>query len=79
MPRILKENSDFARRVENVMQALEENNVRIEFLGGEFRFSDTSDNAPEYRQNMRLLETENGTPVCSLPSFFEYKLAIFNS
>lgn len=78
MPKILKENSDFARRVENVMQALEENNVRIDFLGGEFRFSDTSDDAPDYRQNMPLIDYD-GNPILSLPSFSEYRLAIFNS
>ena len=78
MPKILKENSDFARRVENVMQALEENNVRIDFLVGEFRFSDTSDDAPDYRQNMPLIDYD-GNPILSLPSFFEYRLAIFNS
>lgn len=78
MPKILKENSDFARRVENAMQALEENNVRIDFLGGEFSFSDTSDDAPDYRQNMPLIDYD-GNPILSLPSFSEYRLAIFNS
>lgn len=40
MAKILKEDSDFAKRVANVMQALEDNNVQIDYLGGEFRFSD---------------------------------------
>lgn len=78
MARILKESSDFAKRVANVMKAMEKNNVRIDFLGGEFRFSDTSENAPDYRQNMPLIDYEGNT-IFSLPSEFEYRLKIFNS
>lgn len=75
--KVLKSNSDFAKRVERVMQAMTENNVCVEYLGGEFRFSDTSDNAPDYRQNMRLLDIE-GNVINSLPSIFEYKLVVFD-
>lgn len=78
MAKILKEDSDFAKRVANVMQALEDNNVQIDYLGGEFRFSDTSDNAPDYRQNMPLYDIE-GRPVYELPSFTEWRLQVFNT
>lgn len=78
MAKILKEDSDFAKRVANVMQALEDNNVQIDYLGGEFRFSDTSDNAPAYRQNMVLQDIE-GQTVYELPSICEWRLAVFNS
>lgn len=78
MAKFLKQDCDFAKRVENVMQCLEENNVRIDFLAGEFRFSDMKDDAPEYRQNMVLLDIE-GEPIYSLPSMLEYRLKIFNT
>lgn len=78
MAKVLKPDCDFAKRVENVMQCLVENNVCIEFCAGEFRFSDTKDDAPEYRQNMVLLDIE-GEQIHSLPSMLEYKLKVFNT
>ena len=78
MAKILKADSDFAKRVENVMQAMEENNVCIDFLGGEFRFSDTTGGAPEYLQNM-VLEDIEGHSVLELPSMCEYRLRVFNT
>lgn len=77
--KVLKSNSDFAKRVENVMQAMEENNVMIEFCAGEFRFADTKDDAKDYRQNMPMLSKDDGQPIYSLPAMFEYVLAIFNT
>ena len=77
--KVLKENSDFAKRVENVMRAMEENNVMIEFCAGEFRFSDTSDDAKDYCQRMPMLDKDNGRPIYSLPSPFGYALVVFNS
>ena len=77
--KVLKSNSDFAKRVENVMQAMEENNVMIEFCAGEFRFSDTKDDAKDYRQNMPMLSKDDGQPIYSLPAMFEYVLAVFNT
>ena len=77
---ILSKKSDFARRVQNVMQALEENNVKIEFICDEFRISDTSDGAPESRQNMVLIDSE-GSAVDVLPLQYdgEYNLKVFDT
>lgn len=76
----LRKDSDFYIRVMNVIQAMEENDVRIEYIANEFRISDMSDDAPECRQNMVLYDGENN-PVQELPSYFdtEYKLKVFNS
>lgn len=76
----LRKDSDFYIRVLNVIQAMEENDVRIEYIADEFRISDMSDDAPECRQNMVLYDGENN-PVQVLPSDFdtEYKLKVFNS
>jgi hypothetical protein len=76
----LRKDSDFYIRVMNVIQAMEENDVRIEYIADEFRISDMSDDAPECRQNMVLYDGENN-PVQVLPSDFdtEYKLKVFNS
>lgn len=76
----LRKDSDFYMRVMNVICAMEENNVRIEYMANEFRISDMSDDAPECRQNMVLYDGENN-PVQVLPLDFdtEYKLVVFNS
>lgn len=39
----LKRDSDFYVRVMNVIHAMEENNVRIEYVADEFRISDTTE------------------------------------
>jgi len=76
----LRKNSDFYTRVMNVIQAMEENNVRIEYVANEFRISDTTEGAPEQRQNMILYDGEDN-PVQVLPSDFDddYELKVFNS
>lgn len=76
----LRKDSDFYMRIMNVIRAMEENNVRIEYMANEFRISDMSDGAPERRQNMVLCD-EDGEPIQVLPSDFdtEYKLKVFNS
>lgn len=76
----LKKDSKFYIRVMNVIQAMEENNVRIEYVGNEFRISDTTERAPERLQNMILYDGENN-PVQVLPSDFdtEYELKVFDS
>lgn len=76
----LRKDSDFYIRVMNVIQAMEENDVRIEYVANEFRISDMSDDAPEARQNMVLCD-EDDEPIQVLPSDFdiEYKLKVFNS
>lgn len=74
----LKSDSDFAKRVEKVFEAMEENGVRIDFLAGEFRFSDEkSDN--QKLQNMPLINAELTEEIQSLPPFEEWKLKVFNS
>jgi hypothetical protein len=74
----LRKDSDFYTRVMNVIQAMEENNVRIEYVANEFRISDTSVGASEKLQNMILYDGENN-PVQVLPSDFEteYELKVF--
>ena len=74
----LRKDSDFYTRVMNVIQAMEENNVRIEYVANEFRISDTSGGASEKLQNMILYDGENN-PVQVLPSDFEteYELKVF--
>ena len=76
----LRKNSDFYTRVMNVIQAMEENNVRIEYVANEFRISDTTEGAPEQRQNMILYDGEDN-PAQVLPSDFDddYELKVFNS
>lgn len=76
----LRKDSDFYTRVMNVIQAMEENNVRIEYVANEFRISDTTEGAPEQRQNMILYDGEDN-PVQVLPSDFDddYELKVFNS
>ena len=76
----LKKDSKFYRRVMNVIQAMEENNVRIEYVANEFRISDTTERAPERLQNIILYDGENN-PVQVLPSDFdtEYELKVFDS
>lgn len=76
----LKRDSDFYVRVMNVIHAMEENNVRIEYVADEFRISDTTEGVSERLQNMILYDGENN-PVQVLPSDFdtEYKLKVFNS
>ena len=74
----LRKDSDFYTRVMNVIQAMEENNVRVEYVANEFRISDTSGGASEKLQNMILYDGENN-PVQVLPSDFEteYELKVF--
>lgn len=76
----LRKDSDFYKRVMNVIQAMEENNVKIEYLADEIRISDTTEGASERLQNMILHDSEN-TPVQVLPSDFdtEYTLKVFDS
>lgn len=76
----LKKNSDFYTRVMNVIQAMEENNVRIEYIADEFRISDTTEGASGLLQNMILYDCEN-KPVQVLPSEVdtEYTLKVFDS
>ena len=76
----LRKDSDFYTRVMNVIQAMEENNVRVEYVANEFRISDTSGGASEKLQNMILYDGENN-PVQVLPSDFdtEYELKVFDS
>ena len=76
----LRKDSDFYTRVMNVIQAMEENNVRIEYIADEFRISDTTEGASERLQNMILHNGENN-PVQVLPSDFdtEYTLKVFDS
>lgn len=75
MARYLKPNTDFAKRVENVMQALLDNDVEIEYAAGEFRFTDTSENAPEYCKNMTLVD-EDQLPALILPIGY-YRLQVY--
>lgn len=76
----LRKDSDFYIRVMNVIRAMEENNVRIEYVADEFRISDTAEGASERLQNMVLYDGEND-PIQVLPSDFdtEYELKVFNS
>ena len=76
----LRKNSDFYIRMMNVIRAMEENNVRIEYVSNEFRISDTSEGASEQLQNMILYDGEN-SPVQVLPSDFdtEYEIKVFDS
>ena len=76
----LKQDSDFYVRVMNVIHAMEENNVRIEYIADEFRISDTTEGASERLQNMVLYDGENN-PVQVLPSDFDddYQLKVFES
>lgn len=76
----LKRDSDFYVRVMNVIHAMEENNVRIEYIADEFRISDTTEGASERLQNMILYDGENN-PVQVLPSDFDndYTLTVFDS
>lgn len=76
----LRKDSDFYTRVMNVIQAMEENNVRIECVDSEFRISDTTEGASERLQDMILHDGEN-EPVQVLPSDFdtEYELKVFDS
>lgn len=76
----LRKDSDFYIRVMNVIRAMEENNVRIEYVADEFRISDTTEGASERLQNMILYDSENN-PVQILPSDFDdyYELKVFNS
>ena len=76
----LRKDSDFYTRVMNVIQAMEENDVRIEYIADEFRISDTTEGASERLQNMILYDGEN-KPVQVLPSDFdtEYALKVFDS
>ena len=76
----LKQDSDFYMRVMNVIHAMEENNVRIEYVADEFRISDTTEGASERLQDMILYDGENN-PVQVLPSDFDndYTLTVFDS
>ena len=76
----LRQDSDFYMRVMNVIHAMEENNVRIEYVADEFRISDTTEGASERLQNMILYDGENN-PVQVLPSDFDndYTLTVFDS
>lgn len=75
----LRQDSDFYMRVMNVIRAMEENNVRIEYVSDEFRISDTTEGASERLQNMILYDGENN-PVQVLPSDFDddYQLKVFD-
>ena len=75
MARYLKPDTDFAKRVENVMQALLDNDVEIEYAAGEFRFTDTSENAPECCKNMTLVD-EDKSPAFVLPIDY-YRLRVY--
>ena len=76
----LRKDSEFYVRVMNVIHAMEENNVRIEYIADEFRISDTTEGASERLQNMILYDGENN-PVQVLPSDFDndYTLTVFDS
>lgn len=76
----LRKDSNFYVRVMNVIHAMEENNVRIEYIANEFRISDTTEGASEQLQNMILYDCENN-PVQVLPSDFDdnYELKVFDS
>lgn len=76
----LRKDSDFYRRVMNVIQVMEENNVRIEYVAGEFHISDTSEGSSERLQDMILYDGENN-PIQVLPSDFDtdYELKVFDS
>lgn len=78
MAKILRQDSDFHKRFDAVMRCMEENNVSITFLANEFRFSDSSNGAPQVRQNM-VLEDIEGQPIYELPAFAEWRLRVFNS
>lgn len=78
MAKVLREDSDFYKRVQKVFDTMDEEGVNIEFIGNEFRISDTRHSDNPNLQNMILIDTE-GHEIQTLSPVFEYKLKVFDS
>lgn len=78
MAKVLREDSDFYKRVQKVFDTMDEEGVSIEFIGNEFRISDTRHPDNPNLQNMILIDME-GHEIQTLSPVFEYKLKVFDS
>lgn len=76
MARILKSDSDFAKRVEKVMEFMREQGVCFDIEDDKLLVSDTRHPRTEWLQCLGLLYAESGNAMTVLPAQFEYKLRI---
>lgn len=78
MAKVLREDSDFYKRVQKVFDTMDEEGVNIEYICGEIRISDTRHPDNPNLQNMVLIDQE-GHEMQTLAPVFEYKLKVFDS
>ena len=79
MAKVLREDSDFYKRVQKVFDTMDEEGVSIAFIGDEIRISDTHHPDNPNLQNMVLIDNEEGDEMQTLAPAFEYKLKVFDS
>lgn len=60
MAKVLREDSDFYKRVQKVFDTMDEEGVSIAFIGNEIRISDTHHPDNPNLQNMVLIDQEGG-------------------
>lgn len=78
MAKVLREDSDFYKRVQKVFDTMDEEGVNIEYICGEIRISDTRHPDNPNLQDMVLIDQE-GHEMQTLAPAFEYKLKVFDS
>ena len=78
MAKVLREDSDFYKRVQKVFDTMDEEGVNIEYICGEIRISDTRHPDNPNLQGMVLIDQE-GHEMQTLAPVFEYKLKVFDS
>lgn len=78
MTKVLREDSDFYKRVQKVFDTMDEEGVNIEYICGEIRISDTRHPDNPNLQDMVLIDLE-GHEMQTLAPVFEYKLKVFDS
>lgn len=78
MAKVLREDSDFYKRVQKVFDTMDEESVSIEFICNEIHISDTRHPDNPNLQNMILIDQE-GHEIQTLAPVFEYRLKVFDS
>lgn len=71
--KIIKKKTDFAQRVQKLMQYMIDNKLSIRYMGGSFRISDTDDEN-KYKKDCILIDGKNFEEIQELPALTEYKL-----
>lgn len=69
----LKNDTDFAQRVQNVFDSMKENGVMMEITSGLLEIIDTKDDG----KKLGLYDTESTKRISVLPPSVEYKLGFF--